>query len=143
MSSQLTLFNSFSNTKSEKLILKDIEVLIGRKHRPWFKWAYTGQYLGIPLIIILINKLVEEGMLSWSFRLAERGICSIESPKEVTQDHNMFISLTGALCVHILIIRWPSWTLRKIKVKHSRSTWFYCRYGRDPRTATASYPRTG
>ena len=58
-----------------------------------------GQNLGIVCIITSTTKLLEEDIKSRVFLKAEGGIRSMDPPREDAQDHDIFISLTGALYV--------------------------------------------
>ena len=74
-------------------------MLADNKEQNWFKRAHIGQYLGIACIIISTSKLSEEDKRSRAFLQAEGGIRSMNPPGEDAQDHDIFISLTGALYV--------------------------------------------
>ena len=91
MSYLLNVFNGRS--KSEEFI----EVLVDNKVQNWFKRAHIGWYLGIAHIITSTTKLLEEDIRSQAFLQAEGGIRSTDPPRNDAQDHDIFISLTGAL----------------------------------------------
>ena len=97
MSSLLNVSNA--SNKPEEFSLKDIEVFVNSKEQNWFKRAHVGQYLGIAHIITSTNKLSEKDKRSRAFLQAEGGIRSMYTPKKDPQDHDIFISLTGALYV--------------------------------------------
>ena len=63
------------------------------------KRAHIRRYLGIARIITSTTKLSEEDIRSRAFLQAEGGIRSMNPPREDTQDHDIFISLTGTLYV--------------------------------------------
>ena len=77
----------------------DIEVFVDNKEQNWIMRARIGWYLGIACIIISTTRLSEEDIRSPAFLQAKWGIRSIGSPREDAQDHDIFILLTGALCV--------------------------------------------
>ena len=95
MSSLLNVSNVSS--KPEEFNLCDIEVVVDSGEQHWFKRAHIGWYLGIAHIITSTSKLSEEGIKSRAFLQAEGGIRSNDLPREDAQDHDIFISLTGAL----------------------------------------------
>ena len=95
------LYVSNGSNKSEELNLNDIEVLVDSGDQNWFKRAHIGQYLGIAHIITLTAKLSEEDITSPAFHQAEGGIHSMDPPREDAQDHDIFISLMGALYVTV------------------------------------------
>ena len=99
MSSLLNVSNDSS--KSEEFSINDIEVLPDNKEQNWFKRVHIGQYLGIACVIISTSKLSEEDGRSQDFLQAEGGIRSMDPPEEDAQDHDFFISLTGALYVTV------------------------------------------
>ena len=100
MSSLLNVSNDVSR-KSEEFSLKDIEVIVDSKEQNWFKRAHVGQYLGIARIITSTAKLSEEDIRPRAFLQAEGGIYSMDPPREDAHDHDIFISLTGALYVTV------------------------------------------
>ena len=81
------------------MVCKNIEVLVDSEEQNWFKRAHIGQYLGIAHIITSSSKLSEEDRRSQTFLQAEGEICSMDPPREDARDHDIFISLTGALYV--------------------------------------------
>ena len=85
----------------EEYILKDIEVLVDGKEQNWFKRAHIGQYLGIARIIASTAKLSEEHIKSRAFLQAKGGTYSMDPLREDAQDHDIFISLTGAVYVTV------------------------------------------
>ena len=74
-------------------------MLVDSEEQNWFKRAHIGQYLGIAHIITSSSKLSEEDRRSQTFLQAEGEICSMDPPREDARDHDIFISLTGALYV--------------------------------------------
>ena len=86
-----------ASRKPEEFSLKDTEVFVDSKERNWFKRVHIGRYLGIAHIITLTAKLSEEDLRSRAFLQAEGGIYNMDPPREDAQDHDIFISLTGAL----------------------------------------------
>ena len=96
-----SLLNDAACSKHEEFSIKDIEVLVDKKEQNWFKRTHIGQYLGIAPIITSTAKLSEEDIRSRAFLQTEGGIHSIEPPREDAQDHDIFISLTGALYVTV------------------------------------------
>ena len=57
MSSQLSLFNASSSSKSEEINLKDIDTLVGKGDQHWFKRARVGIFLELPQIVNSIRSL--------------------------------------------------------------------------------------
>ena len=100
MSSLLNVSNDDS-IKPEEFSLKDIEVLTDNKKQNWFKRAHIGQYLGIACKTTSTSKLSEEDKRSRAFLQAEGGIHNMEPPRQDAQDHDIFISLKGALYVTV------------------------------------------
>ena len=100
MSSFLNVFDDASR-KSEDFSLKDIGVIVDSKEQNLFKSTHKGQYLGIARIITSTAKLSEEDIRSRAFLQAKGGIYSINLPREDAQDHDIFISLIGALYVTV------------------------------------------
>ena len=92
---------SNANRKSDEFSLMDIEVLVDNKEQNWFQRAHIGQYLRIACIIISTAKLPEEDVRSRAFLQAVGGTYSMGPPMEDAQDHDVFISLTGALYIVI------------------------------------------
>ena len=95
---------SNGSSKPEEFSLKDIEMLVDSGDQNWFKRAHIGRYLGIACIITSTAKLSEEDIRSQAFLQTEGGIRSMVPPlpsfsREDTQEHDIFISLTGALYV--------------------------------------------
>ena len=99
MSSLLNVSNA--SNESEVFSLTEIEMLVDSGDQNWFKRAHIGQYLGIAHIITLTAKLSEEDITSPAFHQAEGEIHSMDPPREDAQDHDIFISLMGALYVTI------------------------------------------
>ena len=99
ISSVLNVSNGSS--KSEEFNLNNIEVLVDKKEQNWFQRAHIGKYLGIARIITSTAKLSEENIRSWAFLQAEVGIYSMDPSREDAQDHDIFISLPGALYVTV------------------------------------------
>ena len=95
-SSFLNVFNA--RKKAEEFSLKDIEVLLDNKEQNWFKRTHIGRYLGIARIITSATKLSEEHIKFRAFLQAKGGIYSMDPHREDAQDHDIFISLTSALC---------------------------------------------
>ena len=96
---KMSSFLNVSDTsrKSDEFNLNDIEVIVDSERQNWFKREHMGQNLGIVCIITSTTKLLEEDIKSRVFLKAERGIRSMDPPREDAQDHDIFISLTGAL----------------------------------------------
>ena len=92
---------SNGSSKPEEFSIKVTEMIVDSKEQNLFKRAHIGRYLGIARIITSTAKLSEEDIRSRAFLQAEGGIRSIGPPGEDAQDHDMFISLTGALYVAI------------------------------------------
>ena len=63
--------------------------------------AHIGWYLGIARIITSTAKLSEKDITSWAFLQAEGGSIVWTPPREDTQGHDLFISLTDALYVTV------------------------------------------
>ena len=99
MSSLLNVSNDSS--KSEEFSINDIEVLADNKVQNLFKRACIRQYLGIACIITSPSKLSEEVERSLAFLQSGGEIRSVDPPEEDAQDHDFFISLTGALYVTV------------------------------------------
>ena len=83
--------SSSRRSKSKVFKLKDIEVLVDGKKKPWFKQAYIGRYLGIAGIITSTSKLSEEDMKTKVFLQVEGRIRSMDAPRKDAQDNYMFI----------------------------------------------------
>ena len=93
-----SLLNDAVCSKPEEFSLNDIEVLVDNKEQNWFKRAHVGKVLGLVNIRRSTAKLADEDQRTRTF-LAESG-CHIMTPnREDAQDHDIFISLTGALYV--------------------------------------------
>ena len=94
-----SLFNvSNASNEPEQFSLKDIEVLADNKEQNWFKRAHVGKFSGLAHIHRSTARLADEDQKTLAFLQAERG-CHIMNPREDAQDHDIFISLTGALYV--------------------------------------------
>ena len=52
-------------------------------------------------MITSATNLAKEDTRSWTFLQAEGGVCSINTPREDAQDHDIFILLAGTLYVII------------------------------------------
>ena len=96
-----SVLNVLNGSKLEELSLNNIEVLIDSGDQRWFKRAHIGRYLGIARAITSTAKLSEEDIRSRASLRVEGGIHSIDPPREDAQDHDIFISLTGALYVTV------------------------------------------
>ena len=103
-----------TSSKPKEFSLKDIELLVDNKEQNWFKRAHTGQYLGTAIIITSTAELPEEDLRARAFLQSEGGIHSMEPPREDDLDHDIFISLTGALYI--------TENSRKTRAKHLKST---------------------
>ena len=97
MSSLLNVSNV--SNESEEFSLKDIEAIVDSKEQNWFKRAHVGKFLGIVNIRRSTAKLADEDQKTWAFLQAEGGVHIMNTPREDAQDHDIFISLTGALYV--------------------------------------------
>ena len=93
-----SLFNvSNASNEPEQFSLKDIEVLADNKEQNWFKRAHVGKFSGLVHIHRSTARLADEDQKTRAFLQAERG-CHM-NPREDAQDHDIFISLTGAFYV--------------------------------------------
>ena len=97
MSSLLNVFNA--SNESEEFSLKDIEAIVDSKEQNWFKKAPVGKFLGIVNICRSTAKLANEDQKTWAFLQGKGGVHILNTPREDAQDHDIFISLTGALYV--------------------------------------------
>ena len=72
------------------------------KEQNWFKRAHVGKFLGLVHIHRSTSRLADKDQKTRAFLKVEGGGggCHDATPsKEVAQDHDIFISLTGALYV--------------------------------------------
>ena len=90
---------SNDSSKPEEFSIKDIEVLVDNKEQNWFKRAHVGKFLGIVNIHRSTAKLANEDQKTPVFLQAEGGVHIMNTAREDAQDHDIFISLTGALYV--------------------------------------------
>ena len=90
---------SNDSSKPEEFNIKDIEVLVDNKEQNWFKRAHVGKLLGIVNIRRSTAKLANEDQKTRVFLQAEGGVHIMNAAREDAQDHDIFISLTGALYV--------------------------------------------
>ena len=90
---------SNDSSKPEEFNIKDIEVLVDNKEQNWFKRAHVGKFLGIVNIRRSTAKLANEDQKTRVFLQAEGGVHIMNAAREDAQDHDFFISLTGALYV--------------------------------------------
>ena len=56
-SSQFSLLNASSSSKSEEFKLKDIEMHVGKENQPWLKQAHLGIFLELPKTVNSIRNL--------------------------------------------------------------------------------------
>ena len=99
MSSLLNVSND-AGSKPEECSLNDIEVLVGTKEQNWFKRAHVEKFLGLSHNHRSTIKLADEDQKTRAFLQAEGGCHNVTS-REGTQDHDIFISLTGGLYVAV------------------------------------------
>ena len=90
---------SNDNSKPEEFNIKDIEVLVDNKEQNWFKRAHVGKFLGIVNIRRSTAKPANEDQKTRTFLQAEGSVHIMNVAREDAQDHDIFISLTGALYV--------------------------------------------
>ena len=95
MSSLLNVSNGSS--KPEEFSLKDIKVLVDSKEQNWFKSAHVGKFLGLVHIHGSTTRLTNEDQKTRVFLQAEGGCHIMKPSREDTQDHDIFVSLTGTL----------------------------------------------
>ena len=112
MSSLLNVSNDASR-KPEEFSLKNIEVFVDSEEKNWFKWAHVEKFLGLVNIHRSTAKLVDEDQKSRAFLQTKRGCHIMTTSREDSQDHDIFISLTGDLYVVV--------NSRKDEGKHLRS----------------------
>ena len=95
ISSLLNVSNDNSTTK--EFSLNDIEVLVDNKGKDWFKRTHVGKLLGLVHIHRSTARLEDGYQKTWAFLKAEGECHNVTSPREDTQDHDIFILLTGGL----------------------------------------------
>ena len=95
MSSVLNVSNDSS--KPQAFSIKDIDMLVDNKELNWFKRAHVGKFLGLVHIHRSTTRLAGKDQKTWAFLKLEGGCHDAPPPREDAQDHNIFISLTGAL----------------------------------------------
>ena len=111
MSSLLNVSNG--NSKPEEFNLNDIEVLVASEEQNWFKKAHVGKFLGLVHIHRSTARLTDEDQKTQAFLQAEGWCHNVTSPREDAQDHDIFISLTGALYVVVNSRKDKGKTLKK------------------------------
>ena len=95
MSSVLNVSNGSS--KSEEFSLNDIEVLVDSGDQNWSKRAHVGKFLRLVHIHKSTAKLEDKDQKTRAF-LKNEGMChDATHPREDPQNHDIFISLSGAL----------------------------------------------
>ena len=95
------------------LAFKDIEVFVDNREQNWFKRAHVGKFLGIVNIHRSTAKLASEDQKTRAFLQAEEG-CHLMTPRRKdAEDHDIFISLTGALYVIVNSRKDKGKTLKK------------------------------
>ena len=99
MSSLLNVSNVSS--KSEEFSLKDIEVFVDSGEQNWFKQAHVGKFSGLVNIHRSTAKLADKNQKTRTFLQGEGGCHIVTPPREDAQDHDIFISRTGALYVTV------------------------------------------
>ena len=82
---------------SKEFNLNDIEVLVDGKEQNWFKRADVGKFLGLVHIHRPTARLAGEDQKTRAPLQAEGRCHTIKPSREDAQDHDVFISLTGAL----------------------------------------------
>ena len=100
MSSSLLIVSNDSSNPGG-FSLKDIEVLVDVKEENWFKRAHVGKLLGLVNIHRSTAKLADEDQKTRTFLQAGGGCHVMTHPRKDAQDHDIFISLTGALYVTV------------------------------------------
>ena len=100
MSSALNLSDDAGN-KPEEFSINDSEVLVDKKEQNWFKRAHVGKFLGLVHIHSSTAKLADKDHKTQVFLKVEGGGChdAIPPREDAQEDHDIFISLTGALYV--------------------------------------------
>ena len=94
MSSVLNVSNGSS--KSEEFSLNDIEVLVDSGDQNWSKRAHVGKFLRLVHIHKSTAKLEDKDQKTRAF-LKNEGVChDATHPREDPQNHDIFISLSGA-----------------------------------------------
>ena len=86
-----------AGSKPEEFSINDIEVLVDKKEQNWFKRKHVRKFLGLVYMHRSTAKLADKGQKTRTFLKAEGG-CHKVTSREDAQDHDIFISLTGALC---------------------------------------------
>ena len=96
MSSLLNVSND-ADSKPKEFSINDIEVLVDKKEQNWFERKHVGKYLRLVHIHKSAAKLEDEDQKTRALLKVEWGCHDATLPKEDAQDHDIFISLTGAL----------------------------------------------
>ena len=96
MSSLLNVSND-ADSKPKEFSINDIEVLNDKKEQNWFERKHVGKYLRLVHIHKSAAKLEDEDQKTRALLKVEWGCHDATLPKEDAQDHDIFISLTGAL----------------------------------------------
>ena len=119
----LLLNVSNDSSKPEEFNIKDIEVLVDNKKQNWFKRAHAGKFLGIVNIRRSTAKLANEDQKTRAFLQAEGGVHIMNVAREDAQDHDIFISLTGALYVVVNYRKDKGKALKEARSEGHRTTW--------------------
>ena len=98
MSSVLNVSNS-SGSKPEEFSIDDIEVLVDKKEQNWFKRAHVRKFLGLVHIHSSTAKLADNDQKTRASLRVEGDIHSMDPLRGDAQDHDIFLSETGALYV--------------------------------------------
>ena len=97
MSSVLNVSND--SGKRQGFSIKDTEILVDIIEQNLFKRAHVGKFLGLVHIHSSTARLADEDQKTRASLKAEGGCHDATPPTEYAQDHDIFISLTGALYV--------------------------------------------
>ena len=98
MSSLLNVSNN-AGSKPKGFSISDIEVLADKKEQNWFKREHVGKFLGLVYIHRSTAKVADEDQKTRAFLKIEGGCHDATPPREDAQDHDILISLAGALYV--------------------------------------------
>ena len=98
MSSLLNVSND-AGSKPKGFSISDIEVLADKKEQNWFKRAHVGKFLGLVYIHRSTAKVADKDQKTRAFLKVEGGCHDATPPREDAQDHDILISLAGALYV--------------------------------------------